>query len=124
MSKIFVNGAIGMRMVIGAISSTIIKPIKQKLKRSHKAADTYIVSSNPSPIIKILHQEGFSENVHNISKINALPISNNPINIILDDREMNYNSIIHSIMKHSHQNHYFHIFSGRNNIIISPKSQR
>ena len=124
MSKIFVNGAIGMRMVIGAISSTIIKPIKQKLKRSHKAADTYIVSSNPSPIIKILHQEGFSENVHNISKINALPISNNPINIILDDREMNYNSIIHSIMKHSYQNHYFHIFSGRNNIIISPKSQR
>ena len=113
-----------MRMVIGAISSTIIKPIKQKLKRSHKAADTYIVSSNPSPIIKILHQEGFSENVHTVSNLEDFPQTHDTINIIIDDREMNYDSIINSIMKHTRKNHYFHIFSGRNNIIISPKSQR
>lgn len=124
MSKIFVNGAIGMRMVIGAINSTIIKPIKQKLKRSHKADDTYIVSLNPSPIIKILHQEGFSENVHIISNLNELTQTHDTINIILDDREMNYNSIIHSLMKHTHKNRYFHIYSGRNKIIISPKNQR
>ena len=124
MSKIFVNGAIGMRMIIGAINSTIIKPIKLKLKRSHKVADTYIVSSNAESISNVLRQEGFSENLHIISNLNSLPISNNPINIILDDREMNYNSIIHSLMKHTHKNRYFHIYSGRNKIIISPKNQR
>lgn len=123
-SKIFISSAIFMRMCIGAITSVIIKPIKLKLKRSHKAAKTFIISNDSQAIIDILKQEGFCDNVVTLSDINLINNSTELVNVILDDRQMNYASIISTIMTHKHKKRFFHIYSSRNNLIISPKTQR
>lgn len=123
-SKIFINSAIFMRMCIGAVTSVIIKPIKLKLKRSHKAAKTFIISSNSQEIINTLNHEGFCDDVVTLTDIDSIPKCTEPVNIILDDREMSYDSIITSIMSHNHDKRFFHIYSSRNNLIISPKTQR
>lgn len=124
-NKIVVKTAIVFRMCISVIKAKVITPIKTLLKRKAKACDTYIVSRHPNDIIPILEVEGFSSN--NIFKIKSLSdISSlkKRANIILDDREMNYQSIINSIQENCAPNRYFHIYSSRNSIIISPKRQR
>lgn len=123
-SKIFISSAIFMRMCIGAITSVIIKPIKLKFKRSHKTAKTFIVSNDSQAITTILKQEGFCDNVETLADINLIPNNTEPTNVILDDRQMNYASIISTIMRHKQNNRFFHIYSSRNNLIISPKAQR
>lgn len=123
-SKIFISSAIFMRMCIGAITSVIIKPIKLKFKRSHKTAKTFIVSNDSQAITTILKQEGFCDNVETLADINLIPNNTEPANVILDDRQMNYASIISTIMRHKQNNRFFHIYSSRNNLIISPKAQR
>lgn len=123
-SKIFISSAIFMRMCIGATTSVIIKPIKLKFKRSHKTAKTFIVSNDSQAITTILKQEGFCDNVETLADINLIPNNTEPANVILDDRQMNYASIISTIMRHKQNNRFFHIYSSRNNLIISPKAQR
>lgn len=123
-SKIFISSAIFMRMCIGAITSVIIKPIKLKFKRSHKTTKTFIVSNDSQAITTILKQEGFCDNVETLADINLIPNNTDPANVILDDRQMNYASIISTIMRHKQNNRFFHIYSSRNNLIISPKAQR
>lgn len=124
-NKIVVKAAIVLRMCISAISTTLISPIAQLFKRKAKACDTYIVSHRPNEIISIIENEGFSSNnIFKFKTISSLPTLNKCANIILDDREMNYQSIINTIIEHKKRTHFFHIYSSRNNIIISPKKQR
>lgn len=124
-NKIVVKAAIVLRMCISAISTTLIKPIAQQFKRKAKACDTYIVSNRPNEIINIIESEGFcSNNIFKFNTINSIPTVKKCVNIILDDREMNYQSIINTIINNRRHNYFFHIYSSRNNIIISPKKQR
>ena len=112
-------------MCIGAVTSTIIKPLKLKLKKSHKSANTYIISKNGAADIEaILLQEGFNDKIFHIADTTNIPDDNHPKNIIIDDREFSYQEIINLIMKNSEAKRFYHIYSGRNNIIISPKRQR
>lgn len=124
-NKIIVKAAIVFRMCISAITTKIAKPLAQQFKRKAKACDTYIVSHRPNEIINIIECEGFSSNnIFKFNSIDALPTLNKCANIILDDREMNYQSIINTIIENKKRTHFFHIYSSRNNIIISPKKQR
>ena len=124
-SRIFVSSAIFLRMCIGAVTSTIIKPLRLKLKKSHKSANTYIISKNGAADIEaILLQEGFNDKIFHIADTTNIPDDNHPKNIIIDDREFSYQEIINLIMKNSEAKRFYHIYSGRNNIIISPKRQR
>ncbi len=124
-NKIVVKTAIVFRMCISAISTKLIKPISQQFKRNAKACDTYIVSHRPNEIVNIIESEGFSSNnIFKFNSIDAIPTLNKCANIILDDREMNYQSIINTIIENKKRTHFFHIYSSRNNIIISPKKQR
>ena len=61
-NKIIVKAAIVFRMVISAITTTLIKPITQLFKHKVKACDTYIVSRQPNNIMNIIENEGFSSN--------------------------------------------------------------
>ncbi len=124
-SKMFINSAIFMRMCIGAVTSTIIKPLRLQLKRSHKTASTYVISKNgTNDICEILSREGFNNRIFKVADISDVPQTRDLINIIIDDREHSYNDIIHTIMLNSSQKRFFHIYSGRNHLIISPKRQR
>ena len=124
-NKIVVKAAIVLRMCISAISTALIKPITQQFKCKAKACDTYIVSHRPTEIINIIESEGFcSNNIFKFNTIDNIPTVKKCVNIILDDREMNYQSIINTIINNKRHNYFFHIYSSRNNIIISPKKQR
>ena len=75
--------------------------------------------------VEILEAEGFSSNnIFKVQTINDIASLKKCANIILDDRDMNYQTIINTIQEYHKQNRYFHIFSSRNSIIISPKRQR
>ena len=125
MNKIVVKAAITARMCMSAFSTKLIKPIAQLFKRKPKTCDTYIVSHRPNDIINIIESEGFScNNIFKFESIEAIPSLNKCANIILDDREMNYQSIINTLIENQKRTHFFHIYSSRNNIIISPKKQR
>ncbi len=124
-NKIVVKAAIVFRMIISAITATLIKPISRIFKRNPKGLDTYIISRQPSCIMNIIEQEGFSSNnIFLKSSIAEIPTNTKGINIILDDRDMNYQSIIDTIITHKKANRLFHIYSSRNSLIISPKKQR
>lgn len=123
-NKIVVKVAIILRMCISAFSAKLIKPITLQFKRKAKACDTYIVSHRPNEIINITETEGFSSKIFKIKNIDEINSLKKSANIILDDREMNYQSIINTIISHKHRNRFFHIYSSRNNLIISPKRQR
>lgn len=124
-NKIIVKAAIVFRMCISALKAKVITPISRCLKRHAKACDTYIVSRHPKDIINILDAEGFSSNnIFTFDSIDDISQVKKCANIILDDRELNYQSIINSIIGNSKTNRFFHIYSSRNNIIISPKRQR
>ena len=125
LNKIVVTIAIVLRMCISAFKTKAITPISNLLKRKTKAFDTYIVSQRPNEIINIIESEGFSSsNIFKFSSITKIPSTKKCINIILDDRELNYQSIINTIIENKKHNHFFHIYSSRNNLIISPKKQR
>ena len=125
MNKIVVKAAIIFRMCISVIKTKILNPITSLFKRKAKACDTYIVSRRPNNIIEILEAEGFSSNnIFKVQTINDIASLKKCANIILDDRDMNYQTIINTIQEYHKQNRYFHIFSSRNSIIISPKRQR
>lgn len=125
LNKIVVKAAIVFRMAISAINKTLIKPITKQLKRNAKTYDTYIVSRQPNDILSILEAEGFSSNnVFCKKSISEIPSNAKCINIILDDRDMNYQSTIDTIHTQKSHNRYFHIYSSRNSIVISPKRQR
>ena len=124
-NKIVVKAAIVFRMIISAINKTLIKPITKLFKRNAKTCDTYIVSRQPNEIMSILETEGFSSNnIFCKKSISEIPANTKCINIILDDRDMNYQSIIDTIHTQKSPKRYFHIYSSRNSIIISPKRQR
>lgn len=124
--KSLIYSAIGLRSCISAIYKKILSPIGKLFKHNSKDATTFIVSTRPDSIINILGKEGFSsKDLNIIDSLNYLPENHtSAVNIILDDRENDYNTIIKSIIAHCHKKRRFHIFSGRNNIIISPKAQR
>ena len=123
--KALIYTAIGLRSCVSAISKKIINPISSLLKSSSKEAPTYIVSLNPEDIKSVLGKEGFqTQSVHIISDLSLLPKDDKHQNIILDDRDSDYNTLITSIIANNGDKRYFHIYSGRNNIIISPKAQR
>ena len=125
LNKIVVKAAIVFRMAISAINKTLIKPITKQFKRNAKTYDTYIVSRQPNDILSILEAEGFSSNnVFCKKSISEIPSNVKCINIILDDRDMNYQSTIDTIHTQKSHNRYFHIYSSRNSIVISPKRQR
>lgn len=124
-NKIVVKAAIVFRMVISAITTTLIKPITQLFKRKVKACDTYIVSRQPNNIMNIIENEGFSSNnIFFKTSVEEIPTTTKGINIIIDDRDMNYQSIINNIITHRDSRRFYHIYSSRNNLIISPKRQR
>lgn len=124
-NKIVVKAAIVLRMCISAIKAKLVTPIASKLKRKAKACDTYIISRRPNDIINILEAEGFSSNnIFKAQTISDISTLKKCANIVLDDRDMNYQSIINSIQQYCRPNRFFHIYSSRNNIIISPKRQR
>ena len=125
MNKIIVKAAIVFRMCISALKAKIVTPISLRFKRHAKACDTYIVSQRPKEILNILEAEGFSSNnTFTLNSIDQISSIKKCGNIILDDRELNYQSIINTILKHRNSNRFFHIYSSRNGIIISPKRQR
>ena len=125
MNKIVVKTAIVFRMCISALKAKIVTPISLRLKRRAKACDTYIVSQRPKEIINIIESEGFSSNnTFTLNSIDQIASIKKCGNIILDDRELNYQSIINTILKNRNSNRFFHIYSSRNEIIISPKRQR
>lgn len=124
-NKIVVKAAIVLRMCISAIKAKLISPLAATFKRKAKACDTYIISRRPNDIINILEAEGFSSNnIFKAQSISDISTLKKCANIILDDRDMNYQSIINSIQQYCRPNRFFHIYSSRNNIIISPKRQR
>ena len=124
-NKIVVKTAIVFRMLISVLKAKITTPLTQLLKRKAKACDTYIVSRRPNEIINIIEAEGFSSNnIFKVQSISDIASLKKCANIILDDREMNYQTIINSIQEYNKNNRYFHIYSSRNNLIISPKRQR
>ena len=124
-NKIIVKAAIILRMFISALNAKIFSPLSRLFKRKTKACDTYIISRHPNEIISIIESEGFSSNnIFGIKNINEIASLKKCANIILDDREMNYQSLINTIIANKKHNRYFHIYSSRNKIIISPKKQR
>lgn len=86
----------------------IINPISSLLKSSSKEAPTYIVSLNPEDIKSVLGKEGFqTQSVHIISDLSLLPKDDKHQNIILDDRDFDYNTLINNIITNNGKNDIF-----------------
>ena len=122
-SKIFVKSAIGIRMVLSLINKKVVKPIARLFQRKSKDnLPTFILSDN-AEVAKTAVREGFDgERCSAVASPDLLP--SQPCNVILDDSRLTYGEIISTIDRYSSAGRLFHIYSSRNDIIISPKRQR
>ncbi len=124
-SRLLIKSAIGMRRAASVLKRTVVSPVLAGLRRKTDNARTFIVSKNPDEVIKTLDGEGFvSQGCSVLSSIEELGSTSGRVDIILDDRDMDYGGIISAIIANRGRDRYFHIYSGRNGIVISPKSQR
>ncbi len=123
-SRMLVEMAIGLRRFASVLKRKAVYPVL-RYRRKADNARTYIVSKNADEIIRILEKEGFtSQECSVLSSIEELGNLSGKADIILDDRDMDYDGLVSTIVARKAPDRYFHIYSARNGIVISPKSQR
>jgi len=76
-------------------------------------ADTawYIVASDPAEVAR---RAG-------IANVAGTMPETTPLNVLIDDKERDYEQIVRYIAEHQRKGRYFHIFADRHGVVISPK---
>lgn len=120
---IFIRAGILIRALIAAQKRFFLKlvcPLKAGISEPTKWC---IVSDNSREIEQAI-ELGTNDSIStiNLENLNDYISLHNDLDVIFDNRDYSYKEIVRMIEKNSQNGVRFHIFSGQNGMIISPKS--
>ncbi|MCH4155339.1 MAG: glycosyltransferase family 2 protein, partial [Muribaculaceae bacterium] len=111
----FIHLAVWIRAALAMLRRITINPVRKLLAGTPKPLQWLIVSTQPQVVAALLPEGSKWQPISADSAISARPVE-----VVIDNSEMDYPDIISYVDFHSGKGIHFHIYSHQSGIIVSP----